>query len=102
MIDNIPEIENHHTDAMASTTSLVGPDSVQDEYHFLVQVLRTPVVLDNSYQDNLICAHLYSREWFAHIFDYLKSESFLEDASKSSHVRIQKLATRYILLSDVL
>lgn len=87
---------------MASTNSLVGPDFGQDEYRFVVQVLCSPAILDSAYQDNLICAHLYLGEWFAHIFDYLKTKSFPKGASKSSHVRIQKLPTRYILLSNIL
>ncbi|XP_059064439.1 uncharacterized protein LOC131856610 [Cryptomeria japonica] len=64
-INSIPWRENRHANAMASATSLVGPDFGQDEYHFV-------------------------------------TGSFPEDTSKSSRVRIRKLATRYILLSDIL
>lgn len=101
MINNIPQRENCHIDAMASSTSLVGLDFGQDEYHFVVQVLHSSAISNSAYQDNPICTHLYSGKWFAHISNYLKIGSFLEDASKSLHVQIQKLATRYILLSGI-
>lgn len=47
-------------------------------------------------------AHVDLGEWFSHIFNYLKTDSFPNDTSKSSCVQIWKLDTRYILLSNIL
>ncbi|XP_059068849.1 uncharacterized protein LOC131859272 [Cryptomeria japonica] len=86
MIDNITQRENCHADAMASVASLVGPVSGHDEYCFMVQVLRSLVVSDQTQFDDLMCSHVDSREWFVHIFNYLKIKSFPDDAGKSSCV----------------
>lgn len=82
---------------MASVTSLVGVEFGQDECRFIVQVLHSPTISDQTQSDDLMCAKVDSREWFAHIFNYLKIERFLNNATKSLHVRIWKLATHYIL-----
>lgn len=101
-IDSTSQRENHHVDAMASTAFLVSPKFGQDEYHFLVQVLHSPIVTDQTQFDSFMCAHIDLGEWFTHVYNYLKTGSFPDDTNKSLCIRIGKLVARYILLSNVL
>lgn len=64
------------------------PNYSQNEYHFIVKILCSPIVSDQLEFDSFMCDHIDSEEWFAHIYNYLKNESFPDDSSKSTHVWI--------------
>lgn len=90
-------------DAMASIASLVGQNFGPDEYRFVVQVLHSPAVSNQTQFDSLMYyAQIDSGEWFAHIFNYLKTGIFSCDAGKILCVQLWKLVAHYILLSNVL
>lgn len=81
--------------------SLVRPNYSVDEYHFVVQVLRSLAVSDQPESESLMHAHIDSNEWLSHIYNYLKFRSFLDDYIKNTLVRIQKISTHYIILSYI-
>lgn len=99
-IDNVPQKEDCHADAMASTISLILPLDSSKDYTFVVHMVMKPSIDDKARE--VLMTIDDSSEWYMSIFDYLKYGTFLESSTKGTRDHLQKLAAKYTILIDVL
>ena len=103
-IENIPRNSNRLADAMASAASLTPIEIEGKETTFTIKNLETSVIAkENSKMVSM--ARIVGYEvspWYQHIYKYLKDDIIDTKLDRKEQVRMKRLATRYVIIRDVL
>lgn len=100
-MEPVPQKDNRHADAMVCISSLVSLEDPLVDLKFTICNLTTLAIVDNTSDVSYYCI-IDSDEWYSHIVRCLSDGTFPNSTNKNTRARILKLATRYIILSNVL
>ena len=103
-IENIPRNNNMLADAMASVASLTLIEVEGKETTFTIKNLETSTIAkENSKMVSMAQTIGYEvRPWYQHIYKYLKDGIIDTKLDRKEQVRMKRLATRYVIIGDVL
>lgn len=103
-IENIPRNSNRLADTMASAASLTPIEVEGKETTFTIKNLETSAIAkENSKMVGV--AQIVGYEvspWYQHIYKYLKDNIIDTKLDRKEQVRMKILATRYVIIEDVL
>ena len=103
-LDNIPRNGNRLADVMASAASLTPIEIEGNETTFTIKNLGTSsIAKENSKMVSV--AQMVGYEvipWYQHIYKYLKDNFININLDKREKIRMKRLATKYVVIGDVL
>jgi len=103
-LKNIPRNNNKLVDAMASAALLISIEVEGREATFIIKNLETPSIVEEN--SKMVCvAQKVGYEvnpWYQHIFKYLRDNFMDPMLDKKEQIRMKRLATKYVIIGDIL
>jgi len=103
-LKNIPRNNNRLVDAMASAASLIPIEVEGREANFIIKNLGTPSIVDEK-SKMVYVAQKVGYEvspWYQDIFKYLRDNFIDATLDKREQIRMKRLATKYLIIGDIL
>ena len=101
-LESIPRNSNRLVDAMASVASLIPLEVEGKEATFTIKNLGISFIS----KENLMCVvqkvGYEVSPWYQHIYKYLKDDFIDATLDKCEQIRMKRLATKYVIIGDVL
>jgi len=103
-LENIPRNGNSLADVMASAASLTPIEVEGKETTFTIKNLGTSsIAKENSKMVGVSQMFAYEvSPWYQHIYKYLKDNFIDTNLDKREKIRMKRLATKYVVIGDVL
>lgn len=103
-LENIPRNNKRLADAMASAASLIPIKVESRETTFTIKNLGTPSIAEENLKMVCVSQKVYYEvsPWYQRIFKYLRDNFIDATLDKREHIRMKRLATKYIIVGNIL